>query len=239
MTGMKFDDEQRELTHIAGEPIDHDKIYLTGILFMAFTGVDSIEPLLAWAKENAHLFPMDSAPEMGKPAKLALVDYYSKAIWYQMGKFDEIDVDQKGFISREDVVRGASKHFQTEISSLCIENIMRAADRDNDGKVSREEFLRVHMSNAWARRDMDVNKDGLLQKEEVSQFAETMIGADEGHKIVEKLFEEVDIEKKEAISQSNIQMWLASNFKLNVVSVPGQSLERNEIKAVQSKLHLL
>ena len=25
----------------------------------------------------------------------------------------------------------------------------------------------------------------------------------------------MDIEKKEAISQSNIQMWLASNFKLN------------------------
>jgi hypothetical protein len=28
---------------------------------------------------------VDAAAEMGRPAKLLLVDYFSKAVWYQVG----------------------------------------------------------------------------------------------------------------------------------------------------------
>ncbi len=33
-----------------------------------------------------------------------------------------------------------------------------------DGRISAEELLRVNFLNAWARRDMDTNGDGLLSR---------------------------------------------------------------------------
>ncbi len=33
-----------------------------------------------------------------------------------------------------------------------------------DGRISAEELLRVNFLNAWARRDMDTDRDGLLSR---------------------------------------------------------------------------
>jgi hypothetical protein len=33
-----------------------------------------------------------------------------------------------------------------------------------DGRITPEELMRVNLLNAWARRDMDTNKDGLLSR---------------------------------------------------------------------------
>lgn len=49
-----------------------------GLLFMVMTGVDDVKPLVKYAEENTHLFPIDKSAEMGRPAKLLLVDYMSK-----------------------------------------------------------------------------------------------------------------------------------------------------------------
>ncbi len=38
-----------------------------------------------------------------RPAKLLLVDYFSRAIWYQMGDFDHIDIGGKGYVTVDDI----------------------------------------------------------------------------------------------------------------------------------------
>jgi hypothetical protein len=55
--GIIFDDASRQVTHIMGAPLEPERVYLTGVLFMVLTGVDNIEPLMNWAKQNSQMFP--------------------------------------------------------------------------------------------------------------------------------------------------------------------------------------
>eukprot|EP00961_Rhodomonas_salina_P289652 3913760-Rhodomonas_salina.3 len=64
---------------------------------------------------------------MGRPAKLLLVDYFSKSIWYQLGTFEQLDEGHKGFISRDDVLQAAQKHFGATVAQIYVDNVMRAA----------------------------------------------------------------------------------------------------------------
>ena len=46
---MIFDDESQTLTHIRGKPVDPDKLYSCGILFMALTGhLSGSGTLVSW-----------------------------------------------------------------------------------------------------------------------------------------------------------------------------------------------
>jgi len=173
---------------------------------------------------------------MGRPAKLLLVDYFSKAIWYQMGAFKDIDVDNKGHVSAADVKAAAEKHFGDSVAQIYVDNVMRAADVNKDGKITKDELLRVNMMNAWARRDMDLNKDGVLDREEVETFAKKILGDDFDRTLVDTMFAQLDTEKKGHIEPRAVELWMTNSFTLEGVSVPGQTLERGEIKAVKERL---
>ncbi len=77
---------------------------------------------------------MDAAAEMGRPAKLALVDYWSKAVWYQLGSMARLDPDGQGYLTRDHVAAAVADHFGGAVADICIDNIMRVADAD---KVSK------------------------------------------------------------------------------------------------------
>ncbi len=47
---------------------------------------------------------------------------------------------------------------------------------NKDGKITKDELMRVNMMNAWARRDMDLNKDGLLDRNEIETFTLKILG---------------------------------------------------------------
>jgi hypothetical protein len=49
------------VTRIAGAAVE-GRVYHTGVLFMALTGVDDIAPLVAWARANPHLLPGPPGP---------------------------------------------------------------------------------------------------------------------------------------------------------------------------------
>ncbi len=50
------------VTRIAGAAVEEGRVYHTGVLFMALTGVDDIAPLVAWARANPHLLPGPPGP---------------------------------------------------------------------------------------------------------------------------------------------------------------------------------
>jgi len=232
-----FDDNSQRLTHVAGQPLDEERVYLTGILFMVCTGVDNIAPLMEWVKANPSLFPIDMAAEMGRPAKLLLVDYFSKSTWGHLGSFEALDASGKGVIDRDDLMREASRYFQSDsLVDLCVNNLIMAADSNGDGTVSREELLRVRLSDAKSRRAIDVDHSDTLERSEVDSLASQVIGSEHGAPLVEKLFNEIDQDGSGAITQLEVQLWLAKNFHLDGVVVPGQSLERKEIDAVKTNL---
>ena len=54
--------------------------------------------------------------------------------------FDLFDEDHDGFISSSDL-RKAMKKFKIDSTESEIENVIKAADYDGDGKVSYDEFV--------------------------------------------------------------------------------------------------
>lgn len=233
---ITFSPESQTVTHISGHPIEPDKIYLTGILFMACTGCDNIEPLMEWAKGHSELFPLDAAAEMGRPAKLLLVDYFSKSIWFSLGNFEELAQPGAAEITRDDVASKMRDRYGDDLADICIDNVLHVADTDGSGSVSREELLRMHLWNPVARRMMDSDRDNSLDREEILEFASKAIGEQYATTVVDQLFGELDQDRSGSVSSHEVQLWLSRNFKLETVTVPGQNLERGEIVAVQARM---
>lgn len=236
--GMRFDRETRALTVCGGKPFDEKRVYQVGVLFMVMTGVDDVEPLVKYAEENPQLFPIDKSAEMGRPAKLLLVDYMSKAILFQLGGFKEIDADDKGFINKDDITRAVEKHFSKSVGKIVVNNILKSADINEDGVISREEMLRAVMVSAIARQSIDLDLSGTLDRDEVRNFIRRVISPPEEdvQRLVDMVFSEHGIQDNGHIEQSHVFAFVRKSFNILNVQVPGQSLERGEIKAAMSRL---
>jgi len=80
-------------------------------------------------------------------------------------KFDELDRNHDGFLTDADFPRLARAGERGEK----VKKMLDAADADNDGKVSREEFKNA--GGKWF--DLaDANHDGVVDKNELKQAAE-------------------------------------------------------------------
>eukprot|EP00961_Rhodomonas_salina_P142986 1924674-Rhodomonas_salina.1 len=64
-----------------------------------------------------------------------------------MGAFKDIDEGGKGYISKEDVFKAASKHFGEDVAGIYVDNVMRAA-----GQLPFSLWTKVAMLGFWACR---------------------------------------------------------------------------------------
>ena len=54
---MKWDDEAKELIEIDGHPIDPNKVYNIGVLYLSLNGMNRNQPLIDWANGHAAKIP--------------------------------------------------------------------------------------------------------------------------------------------------------------------------------------
>jgi len=139
--GILWDKETNAVTHIGGEPIDLKAEYQIGVVLLSLHGMNKNQPLIDWSNEHPELVPPADA-ESGQPAKNVIVSHYSKVVWMQMGDLGEIDQDDDGRITVDEVRAAAAKVLGQDPPEMVIQNLMQAVDEDNDGSVSKEEFMR-------------------------------------------------------------------------------------------------
>jgi 2',3'-cyclic-nucleotide 2'-phosphodiesterase (5'-nucleotidase family)/Ca2+-binding EF-hand superfamily protein len=220
---MTWDPATNTVTHINRQPLELDRIYECVVLWqVAMEGIDKVTPLHDYCKEHFSdkYFPHDA--DVGRPAKQILVDYFGRAVWWHLiesaGGFSGLDADGDGRISEEDLrqalaaapplarravteahglTEASGSLLQGELGDLVIKNIMAMADTAENGYISKAELLQVSLLCVSMFEDAD---EGKLSKEEVRRRSEGILGEDYCDKLVDGVFDAIDIDGDGSIS---------------------------------------
>eukprot|EP00283_Hemiselmis_rufescens_P012654 CAMPEP_0173454728 /NCGR_PEP_ID=MMETSP1357-20121228/52960_1 /TAXON_ID=77926 /ORGANISM="Hemiselmis rufescens, Strain PCC563" /LENGTH=299 /DNA_ID=CAMNT_0014421791 /DNA_START=43 /DNA_END=939 /DNA_ORIENTATION=+ len=155
-SGITWNEETQEITHIGGAPIDGDKEYKTAVLAVTLNGMNRNQPLIDWANDNSSRIPPE---EMHRPAKEVIVSHSSALIWTYLGEhpegkggkglahmpsFDQLDKDQSGVIDFEEIKDAVQRLVGgdkgAKVPEFVVQNIMHTVDANNDGTIDAAEF---------------------------------------------------------------------------------------------------
>ena len=129
-------DEPRALLQVAGQPFDRERTYRIAIMRNLMFGMDHIEPLSNYTKQNPGRVPPDGS---GRDIKLVLIDAFSVSLWQQLGGFASVDTDHDGRVTDRELAQAVSQLTSEPASPITIELMMRAIDKDHDGSISIQE----------------------------------------------------------------------------------------------------
>ena len=115
-----WNESNQVIQSIRGEPFDQDATYLVALPAKSLTGMDRNVPLMQWAESSDVVVD----PEACRPAKLAIVEYFSSLLWLELGSFADIDQNKSGCLSEEEIRGHAEKVFGRRFADLVVSNVM-------------------------------------------------------------------------------------------------------------------
>jgi 2',3'-cyclic-nucleotide 2'-phosphodiesterase (5'-nucleotidase family) len=134
--GVVVDETGRGVVSVAGAPLDLGRAYKVVTVRSFFSGMDHIEPLVAFAKQHPEQIPPATT---GRELKEALVEALALALWRKLGGFDALDTDRDGRVSEADVAAALSRLIGQQASPLTVTLVMNAVDKNHDHEISRDE----------------------------------------------------------------------------------------------------
>lgn len=208
---MEWDAETNTVTHIKGEPLVPNRIYECVVLWqVAMEGIDKVTPLYDYCKQHLvddKLFPHDA--DVGRPAKQVLVDYFGRAVWWHLIEsvgFASMDTDSDEQISEEELRTALSKSdLKGDLGDLVIKNLMAMADLDQDGIISKSEFLQVSFLSSTMFEHTDMNEDKRLNRQEVETAVKKILGPSYDPAMVDELFGEIDTQGDGKLSLKEVK----------------------------------
>jgi len=152
--GVWFDSSGK-VTHLAGEPIDVEKIYLVSSAYASTVKFQSNPKLKKYYQDNPIVKgetyhakeKLPRSEEDGKPAKVLIIDYLADLLWEKLTSFEQIDKSGDGVLSKKEVHDAYVKVFKpargtdAERQALdhTIDLLMSDLDKDGNG-ISRDEY---------------------------------------------------------------------------------------------------
>jgi hypothetical protein len=133
---MVVEEPGHTLVSIGGRPLDLARDYRVAVVRNLFEGMDHIEPLIQFARENPGRIP---PPGSGRDVKVLLVDAFSRALWAQLGSFEAIDENQDGVLDADEIARAVARATREPASPITVDLIMKALDENHDRVISRAE----------------------------------------------------------------------------------------------------
>ncbi|MCS6901982.1 MAG: 5'-nucleotidase C-terminal domain-containing protein [Myxococcales bacterium] len=134
--GVRFDLGAHRIVEVAGAPLDEERKYRVALVRNLFFGMDHLEPLVQFARENPACIP---PPGSGREAKMALLDAFARSFWAQLDPFERMDLDQDGSLGREEIAQAVARRTSEPASPITVELLLKAVDTNRDERVSPEE----------------------------------------------------------------------------------------------------
>jgi hypothetical protein len=125
-----------ELVRLAGAPLDSSRVYKVALVRDLLLGLDHIEPLVRFGRENPASVPASGS---GRDVKMLLVDAFSVALWKELGGFDAVDANHDGIVTEEEVEAAVARAMQEAPSPVTAGLLIHALDADHDLRISRED----------------------------------------------------------------------------------------------------
>jgi 2',3'-cyclic-nucleotide 2'-phosphodiesterase (5'-nucleotidase family) len=128
--------EQNDVIAVAGSPLEDDRLYRVAVVRDLFFGLDHIEPLSRFARENPDAIPPAGS---GREIKMILVQAFALALWRSLGGFDAVDANHDGIITEGELEAAIAKANGEAPSRVAAELVLHAIDRDHDERITKEE----------------------------------------------------------------------------------------------------
>jgi 2',3'-cyclic-nucleotide 2'-phosphodiesterase (5'-nucleotidase family) len=141
---MRIEPGTTQVVAVAGAPIDPARAYRVALVRDLFEGMDHIEPLVRFAREEPARIPPALS---GRDVKHVLVEAFSRALWEQLGSFDAIDANHDGVVDAREIADAVARFTAEPASPITVDLLLKAIDADHDRLVSRAE------AEAVKRRD--------------------------------------------------------------------------------------
>jgi len=155
---LVFVDKDKKITHIHGEEFNPEKSYEVAFLQVSLKGMNNNEPLTNWGKEHVNQVPAADACRPGKPLAL---EYFAKKLWKRLPPFEQIDVDNNGYLTKEEVKKAYSTIFlpdlnkdgkvddvEEQVAASITEKLVDALNTDEDNHISKAEYSAFFGSSA-------------------------------------------------------------------------------------------
>jgi hypothetical protein len=140
--GFEWDSVTNTLTHINTKPIELDKEYKIGCLYLSLSGMNRNQPLIDFA--NASIAPQafTQLGDTGRGAKELIVDNCSRHILAQLGTFEDIDRDHDGTIDLAELDIAMGKVLGRPVRQIEVQQLLDSlkhldpAFKDDEERIS-------------------------------------------------------------------------------------------------------
>jgi hypothetical protein len=127
---------ENDVIAIAGAPLEDERLYRVAVVRDLFFGLDHIEPLSRYGRENADTIPPSGS---GREIKVILVQAFALALWRSLGGFEAVDTNHDGIVTEGELEAAIAKVHGEAPSKVAAELVLHAVDRDHDDRITREE----------------------------------------------------------------------------------------------------
>lgn len=134
------EEPSHRVTRVAGAPFDPERVYAVATVRDLLTGMDHIEPLARWGRDNPGVVP---PPGSGREVKLVLVEAFAVELWRRLGGFDAVDANHDGRVSKAEIADAIARVHQEAPSSVAAQLVLQALDAQHVGTVGRDDAERV------------------------------------------------------------------------------------------------
>lgn len=147
--GVRTQEEnQAAVTHVAGEPLENNRLYRVGLMHCSLAGMNSNPVFAAWRTHCSKQMPHE---DVGRPAKVLLLTHFARRTWKSLPSFKVMDTDGDGYLSPEEIrVAYVNKYPRlADGADAIVARLVSVADQVGDGKVTREEYERLFPLPRW------------------------------------------------------------------------------------------
>jgi len=199
-----WDNKKNQVLQLNGQPVKRNQMYLVAINQMLLEGLDNVEPLVNYIKNNPK---SKKSAESGMGLKEVIVSWYSKILLLDLikssGDFNDIlDVDGDGKLNKEEIVEIMKKSGHNNCNML-VDNLFNIADINNDGFISKSEIANLAIT-AISTLDRSRTNEKMSLEEHKAVMKETL-GSAYDEKSAIDIFKKIDTDESGFITHGELR----------------------------------
>ncbi|MCU0698114.1 MAG: 5'-nucleotidase C-terminal domain-containing protein [Myxococcaceae bacterium] len=133
--GVRVADDGKTPTHLAGAPLEPQRLYRVALPRPHLVGLDRIEPLEQYSRAHPEVVPPVGT---GREPRLILLEVLARERLSRLGGFEALDLDHDGRVDRRELSAALTREGLAP-SEATVSLVLDTLDQDHDRQLTRSE----------------------------------------------------------------------------------------------------